>query len=378
MSRYPARLLLLFGVFLNISCGAEGTPAPEPSETLKPCLTLEEHLPKTLAALSEGRAEGLRVAIQAAGVSRGGEDVRALLDAAIALIGEVWRQLQDEDVTLPFDALNAALTPLEPQLVAALRYLATPGPTQTATFELLVGLIETCPPRSVTDALVLLLSDPTLIGALGQTLSDPTVQSIIDALPTGDASEGLVPLIRALIRAINSPNFVFDDLTALIDPLFDLDVPPFDALLPPLSALLSGDNLTTIRALTVCMDESIVTSDGHSGSDALGALLLGLLNAPGVDLGALLSGLDPALALVQDPNTTDLIESLLAILQRDDAVRENLKPILLTLFSPTYGPGVLQSLSELIQSGAVPELTGAIADFLDPACRMMEPAGGER
>lgn len=378
MSRYPARLLLLFGVFLNISCGAEGTPAPEPSETLKPCLTLEEHLPKTLAALSEGRAEGLRVAIQAAGVSRGGEDVRALLDAAIALIGEVWRQLQDEDVTLPFDALNAALTPLEPQLVAALRYLATPGPTQTATFELLVGLIETCPPRSVTDALVLLLSDPTLIGALGQTLSDPTVQSIIDALPTGDASEGLVPLIRALIRAINSPNFVFDDLTALIDPLFDLDVPPFDALLPPLSALLSGDNLTTIRALTVCMDESIVTSDGRSGSDALGALLLGLLNAPGVDLGALLSGLDPALALVQDPNTTDLIESLLAILQRDDAVRENLKPILLTLFSPTYGPGVLQSLSELIQSGAVPELTGAIADFLDPACRMMEPAGGER
>jgi hypothetical protein len=304
--------------------------------------------------------------------------VRALLDAAIALIGEVWRQLQDEDVTLPFDALNAALTPLEPQLVAALRYLATPGPTQTATFELLVGLIETCPPRSVTDALVLLLSDPTLIGALGQTLSDPTVQSIIDALPTGDASEGLVPLIRALIRAINSPNFVFDDLTALIDPLFDLDVPPFDALLPPLSTLLSGDNLTTIRALTVCMDESIVTSDGRSGSDALGALLLGLLNAPGVDLGALLSGLDPALALVQDPNTTDLIESLLAILQRDDAVRENLKPILLTLFSPTYGPGVLQSLSELIQSGAVPELTGAIADFLDPACRMMEPAGGER
>lgn len=378
MSRYPARLLLLFGVSLGLGCGAEGTPAPEPSETVKPCLTLEEHLPKTLAALSEGRAEGLRVAIQAAGVSRGGEDVRALLDAAIALIGEVWRQLQDEDVTLPFDALNAALTPLEPQLVAALRYLATPGPTQTATFELLVGLIETCPPRSVTDALVLLLSDPTLIGALGQTLSDPTVQSIIDALPTGDASEGLVPLIRALIRAINSPNFVFDDLTALIDPLFDLDVPPFDALLPPLSTLLSGDNLTTIRALTVCMDESIVTSDGRSGSDALGALLLGLLNAPGVDLGALLSGLDPALALVQDPNTTDLIESLLAILQRDDAVRENLKPILLTLFSPTYGPGVLQSLSELIQSGAVPELTGAIADFLDPACRMMEPAGGER
>jgi hypothetical protein len=365
----PRRLIaataLLCPLLSLLGCGAEGEPAPEPPRSAATCLTLEARLQKTRAALAAGAAEGLKAAIEAATARRDGDDVRALLDAGIALLGELWRQLQDERRALPITAINDALASAKPQLIAALRYLAQPGPTQAATYDLLGGLLSDCPSRSVTDALTTVLADPDLIAALGASFSDPTVQSVIAALPPND---GLAPLVRAIIRALNSPNFVFDDLIALIDPLFDLDQPPLDALLPPLRRLMSGDNLTTIRALTVCLEDAIVTRDGQRGSEALGALLYGLLQAPGVDLGALLLSLDPALNLIQDPNTIGLLDAMLTLLQRDDRTRDGLKPALLTLISPALAPGVLTSLANLIDADALPELLSALSDFLNPAC----------
>jgi hypothetical protein len=367
--RAPHRALwgALLALWLATGCGAEGEAAPEPRGLVGSCPTLGARLAKTRAALGEDVGEGLRVAVEAAAARRDGDDVRALLDGVLAVVAELWRQLQDEGRTLPIAALDEALARAQPQLVAALRYLAAPGAAQAAAYDLIAGLLTACPSGSVTEALLLVLTDEALLSALGASLSDPTVLAIVGALPPG---EGLAPLVRAVVRAINSPRFVFDDLVALIEPLFDLTQPPLDALLPPLRRLLSGEPLVTIRALTVCLEDAITTRAGQSGGEALGALLYGLLQAPGVELGALLGALEPALNLVQDPNTAGLLTAALQALRDDDRAREGLKPALLTLLSPAYGPGVLESLAALIEAGAVPEVLWALSDLLDPRCQM--------
>ena len=356
-----ARLLALVPALQG--CGGAGTDAPQPDLTsAAACEPLGDQLANTRAALAFGEAKQLAAALDAASLHRDGEDVQALLNTLLVVLGQVWRQLKDDGRALPLDQLGVLLSDLQPALVAALRYLATPDQTQLDAYALISDILTECPERSVTDLLALMLQQPGFISSLGALLSDPTIRDILDALPQGS---GFVALIRSVINAVNSPNFVFDELVTLIEVFVDVDAPPFDVFLPQLRVLLSDENLPTVRALTVCLDEAIIIRPGVSGSDAVGALLYGLLNADNVDLISLFDQLGGAITLLEDPDTRALLDAVILILQENDDVREGIKPLIRFLMQPEYAPGVLSDLTNLIEAGTFDEVLHLLGDFLN-------------
>lgn len=355
-----------------VGCGAEGTEAPRVDAPQALCPTVDEHLSDTLAALRAGKAQNLANTLDLMEVARP-DAAQGLLGAVLAIAGEVWRSGLREDTSLLTD-LGALLDGLTPLLTSIIDHLAREGAVQRDALEAVSGLLATCPQRALTDAAALLVSRPELVGALGDLVEDPLVVSVIESLSDGGQSgrEGFVALFRTIIRALNSPNFVFADLTALIEPLFDLDAPPFDVLVAELELLLTAENLVTVRALTVCLDQQIVVASGRTGTEALGALVYDLITDPQIRLGERLGELEPALEVLDDPRVRAALDAILGRLQSDEAVREGLKPGIRFLLAPEHVSGVLSDASALIQAGLLPDVIGLLTDVLEP-CTVEAP-----
>jgi len=174
------------------------------------------------------------------------------------------------------------------------------------------------------------------------------------------------------VRAIDNPNFVFDDLVALLDPIFDLETPPFSTLLPELQALLTGESLERLRVLTRCLDEQIVVGDGVTGTEAIGALLYDLLTSPEIQLSTRLDELEPALVVLDDPRVRAALTAIVGRLQTDDAIREGMKPAIRYLLGPDVAPGALSDLSTLLEADLLPDLLTLVEGLVSEGCGGVE------
>lgn len=376
LSPCTAPVLIAAAALVVGGCGAEGTEAPAEALPQTLCPTVDEQLAGTLAALTEGRAERLAASLDLMEILRP-DAAQGLLAGVLAIAGELWRSGLREDLSI-LEALTDLLDGATPLLTDLLRYLADDGAVQRDALEAASVMIATCPDRALTDALALLVSRPELVRALGDLVEDPLVVSIIEGLDdpqSGQSGEaGFVALFRTIIRALASPNFVFGDLTALIDPFFDLDAPPFDALVRELELLLTAENLVTVRTLVTCLDTQVVVRSGRSGTEAVGALLFHLITAPSLRLGQRLGELGPVLDVVDDPRVRAALQAIVARLQQDEAVRHGLRPAVLFLLAPEHAPGVLGDAAALLEAGLLPELLGLLTDILEPCTTAREPA----
>lgn len=348
-------------------CGAEGTSAPEIDVPPQPCPDLDERLTTTLAAVAEGKAENLAATLQAMNDERG-EALDAALESLLGILSVLWLEIKDDPAAIDLAGLSSVLEDLGGVLANVVRYLGGDGPTQTQSFETIRQILTECPSGSLTGALQLLLARPQLLSALGDALSDPTIAGLISSFPedgSGSSQRGFAALIRTVIRAINNPNFVFQDLVDLIDPFFDTSQPPISGLITELQFLMTGDNLVTIRVLTTCIENDIEVLDNNgdsvTGSFVIGALLYGLITEAG--LTDALDQLGPALALLQQPEVQSLLNAIIDHLANDEATREGLKPLLLFLLRPEHVQGAMTDLADLIEAGLLPELITLVGDI---------------
>ena len=359
-------LTTLLCAWVLAGCGAEGTDAPFVEREAPSCVRFDDAIASTLSTIEQGKVLQIEIAMEALAAERG-DAVEGLLQGLLAIIAEMWQAGLKEhpEVLLP---VGAVLHDFDALIASVMRFLAVEEPTQLDAREALSSMISECPQGSLTRLVALVVTRPDLIRALSESANDPAVSSVLLSLSDGSGQsgeEGFVALVRTAVKAINNRNFLVTDLIALVEPLFDVSQPPLSTLVSEFVVLLTGQNLEIVRAVTRCVDETIVVGQsGQTGTEALARLVYRSLTDPSLDVVSPVQNLSPTAELLEDPMTQAVFGAVLARLLEDDALREGMKPGVRFLLRPDYSPGILLDLAQLVDAGILAELVTLLVDVM--------------
>lgn len=360
MSARRPRSIAIAALLALSACGADDDVAPYTPPPPN-CPEADEYLADLYRLEDEGKLTNLAVAIRHHVPDNARRD---LIDALLRLAGA----FEDGD----FSALTTIKANddagqgegLQVTLGRVVRWVGQTGPSapNLPLMRVLRTTLSTCEGAPVFALLADAVRDPTLVGALLDTLASEGLRDGLVGLSFEgeNGREAMRYLVRNVLVAASSDAFDVATIVDLLDLLVDLDAPPYRDLADGLERLLDADGLPRLQGLLVCLQ-------GVDRELVLGAFVYDLLTS------GLLTNSIPEDPITLDEPIREIVVKALDALATDPQIRRGLTPALIVLLADDVVPYVLPDLAELLESEALSGVFDLIADLAAGTCRVTPP-----